>query len=334
MPILNDHSDLPAASNRDAEGWAPDPEPIFGPLLIESLRLTKGQRLDKERHYVRPSDSLKCSRALSYIAAGAPSEPMDPSGWWVTSLGTFIHELVGPAVEDFFGPEHVTVEHEIGDPIYDDEGNRAGVRPHVVEVRGVSVPIVSYIDLWVHSPKLSLVTDFKSKGGYAYKLAVGERGAPEGPSRSELIQSGIGALIVGAENVSVTYFAKEAISKAVANRKGFDDWRRFTAEWTVPLDEIRTEVEDELLRMAAINRMWHEEQTLAKRVIPGLPAEIADPTKGSWEQYGTTENGESYLVNTGSAWNCSYCPWQTLCAEHGPGRVANVNISTNRTETP
>lgn len=328
MPIVNDLSGLPAASNRDAEGWAPDPEPIFGPLLVESLKMAKGQRQDKERRYVRPSDAGKCARALSYIAAGAPSEPMDPSGWWVTSLGTFIHELVGPAVSDFFGPENVTLEHEIGTPLYDADGNRIGVEPFCVEVRGEAVPVVSYIDLWVHSPKLSLVTDFKSMGGFAYKLAVGERGAPEGPKRDHLIQSGIGALIVGAEQVSVTYFAKEAISKAVAERKGFDDYRRFTAEWTVPLDEIRTEVEDELLRQAAINRLWHEEQTLAKRLIPGVPAEITDPAKGGWEQYGTTDAGEPYLINTGTTWNCGYCPWQTLCAEHGPGRVTNVTITT------
>lgn len=328
MPIINDLSNLPAAANRDAEGWAPDPTPIFGPLLVESLKLAKGARVDKERRYIRPSDALKCSRALSYIAAGAPSAPMDPSGWWVTSLGTFIHELVGPAVADFFGPEHVTVEHQIGTPLYNEDGERIGVEPFYIDVRGESVPIVSYLDLWVHSPKLSLVTDFKSVGGYKYKLAVGERGAPEGPSRDHLIQSGIGALVVGAEMVSVTYFAKEAISKAIADRKGFDDWRRFTAEWTVPLNEIRTEVEDELLRMAAVNRLWHEEQTLAKRMIPGLPAEITDPGRGAWEHYGTTETGEQFLVNSGTAWNCSYCPWQALCAEHGPGRVTNVTITT------
>ena len=64
----------------------------------------------------------------------------------------------------------------------------------------------SYVDLVI--PSLSLATDFKSVGGFSYKMAVGDRGAPEGPKREHLIQAGIGALLTGMENVSVLYLAR------------------------------------------------------------------------------------------------------------------------------
>lgn len=310
MPIQADLSDLPAATSED-DGWRPDDTPIFGPIVIEALS-ADGPRPAKQREYVSASNALKCARALSFSAAGLAEDEggMDPSGWWMTSSGSAMHQVWQDAIVDHFGVENVDVEMRIG-TVTDDK-----IEPFIVNVRDVDVPVISYADVFVHSPELSLVTDLKFVGGYKYKLAVGERGVPQGPDRSALIQSAISALILGAENVSVTYIAKDGISVNVARRKGFDEWRRFTAEWTVPLDEIRTEVEDEILRLWNINRLVHDQGLLAKRMIPGVPVEIANPKNGAWQQ---TE-GDTLLA-TGNFWGCGYCSWQQSCINYGPGRV-------------
>jgi hypothetical protein len=83
----------------------------------------EGERPDKERHYVSPSNALSCARQLSYRAAGTPGKPMEPSGWWVTSLGKFVHRVLEDALLDEFGPEGCTPEAMIGTkvPLLDDE---------------------------------------------------------------------------------------------------------------------------------------------------------------------------------------------------------------------
>lgn len=319
MAIRNDLSSLPTAS-ASSGGWAPDDGSLFGPILIERLKTLKGEREAKKRHYIRPSDALDCARKVGYIAAGIEGAPMDAPGWWVTSLGTIIHELLDPAIVDHFG-EHASTEHMIGTPILDDDGNRVGIEPHVVEVRGVEVSVVSFIDLWLHHPAHpSTAWDYKSVGGYAYKLAVGERNEPEGPKRSALIQAGIGALLVDAERVGVLNLARDAISVDTARRKGFDEYRRFLAEWTVALDDIRDEVEAEILRLWKINRLVHDDGFLPIRKVPGLGGEITDPRNGAWQVW-ATENDEPRLVATGNYWGCDYCSHRDVCIADGPGRV-------------
>lgn len=295
MPITAFHDTL---DDETRDGWPPDATPVFGPALASYLDLTREPRPAKTREYVRPSDALSCARKLSYIYGGYPTEDVEPSGLWNFTLGDKIHELAQAAAFAAF-PDAVC-EVDLND---------------TVTVDGVDIPVNCFVD--VHVPSLSLVSDFKSVGGFAYKMMIGERGRPEGPKREHLIQAGIGAMLLDAENVSVTYFAKEALSVAIAARKGFTELERFTAEWTVPLADIRDEVEAELARMWAINRLYHEDGLLAARKVPGVPGEITDPERGAWVQRDTDDR----VVSTGNYWGCAYCPFQMVCAEHGPGRV-------------
>ena len=355
MPIRTDRSDLPRAAGDPRAGWVPDEGSIFGPILIDHLMRQAGPRVPKERRYITPSKALGCARELSFNANGTGGAPMGPSGWFLTSIGKWVHAELEEAVVAHFGAEHVTLEGLIGtkveldDPVAcrrcDGGTEQVGVgdtyvwkcgvcdavwprahrvEPEVFEVRGEPVPIVSYTDFHIHTPELNAVGDFKTVGGYKYKLAVGERGAAEGPSRSALIQAGIGALVRGADKVMVVNFARDAISVAVAQRKGMSEMQRFVAEWTVDLDEIRTEVEDEMLRMARINRLWHDEGLVAARRIPGIPVEISSPGNGGWHHTEQVEvDGEMVerVIAAGNAWNCGYCDHQRLCIELGPGRV-------------
>ena len=100
MAIKKDRSDLPTSKPKAGGGWQPDEETIFGPLLINAFKEMEGERPDKERHYVSPSNALSCARQLSYRAAGTPGKPMEPSGWWVTSLGKFVHRVLEDALLD------------------------------------------------------------------------------------------------------------------------------------------------------------------------------------------------------------------------------------------
>ena len=123
MAIKKDRSELPTSKPKAGGGWQPDEETIFGPLLINAFKEMEGERPDKERHYVSPSNALSCARQLSYRAAGTPGKPMEPSGWWVTSLGKFVHRVLEDALLDEFGPEGCTPEAMIGTkvPLLDDE---------------------------------------------------------------------------------------------------------------------------------------------------------------------------------------------------------------------
>lgn len=324
MPIKKDHSELPAPARASGSGWKPNSDPLWGPILVDHLKTLSPPREPKQREYVSPSNALKCARDLSYRSAGVEGSPMDPSGWWVTSFGTLVHGVLEEAAKLHYGPEHVTMEERIGSVQED-----GSVLPEIVQVRDHAIPVIGYIDYRIHSPELSLAGDFKTVGGFAYKLAVGERGQAQGPKREHLIQAGIGALVRGSDMVGVTYLAKDAISMQVARSKGFDEWQRFISEWHVPLDEIRTEVEDELIRMWQINRLVHEDGQLAARKIPGIPAEIASPKDGGWQKFDRYETPEGevreVLVDSGSSWMCAYCSVQANCIADGPGRVEFIN---------
>lgn len=307
MPINSFHDALPTnPGSRD--GWRPDDTSVLGSAFAGWLAANSRPRTTGERSYVRPSDALSCARRVSYVAAGREGTPMEPSGLWVTTLGTNIHEMLGAAVRDAY-PD-AELETAFDGP---------------VDVDGTEIHVKSYVDLVI--PSLSLATDFKSVGGFAYKMAVGDRGAPEGPKREHLIQAGIGALLTGMENVSVLYLARDAISVAVAKRKGFDEIRRFAAEWTVPLESIRADVVAELNRLWGITRLWNDERTLAARKVPGVPSVIDAPRDGSWAVRELVDNPEgsgepvSIITATGNYWGCGYCPFQQDCITDGAGRV-------------
>jgi len=302
MPITSFHDDLPS-KRPGPEGLKHDGNSVFGTTLVDWLAATNEPREPKEREYIRPSDALSCARKVSYVANGTAGTEMEPSGMWNVTLGNNIHQMMGEATRAAYPDAQVEVQFDT-----------------TISIGDVDVPVVSYVDAFI--PSLGLVTDFKSIGGFGYKMAIGERGTPQGAKPEHLIQAGIGALLCGASKVSVTYISKEAISIAVANRKGFSETERFCAEWTVDLDDIRPQVEAEILRLWGINRLWHDEHTLASRKVPGIPVEISAPRDGSYVQKEIDPNtGIEIVLATGSYWGCNYCSYQQVCISDGGGRV-------------
>lgn len=278
------------------------------PLLLDAIRngLASAQRTRAEepRHYIRPSDSGKCARAASYTALGVEGETMDLTGMWNVRLGSLIHEVL----QGFLDADCEVPVHSVS---YD-----GTIIPATIELSdGTTVPVVGYADVVLDDT----VVDFKSKGGFGYKLMLGVGNSePEGCDINDMLQAGIYALAFGKKSARVAYIAKEVISTGLANRNGLDEASRFYVEFERQLDdEFRAEIESELARLYAINRLALDESTLATRKIPGIPVEIDDPNNGSWAMLDDDGNP----IMAGSAWQCAYCPYQRRCINDGPGRV-------------
>lgn len=303
MALKQDLSHLPSPAKTTGEGLAPDAHPRFAHLLPELWRDEEQRRGDLERAHTdtrfRHSDAGNCARAIAYAALDIPaSDPMDLSGYWNTGLGKIIHQLLQSVIQDRYPGAQVEVK-----------------------VRSVGADGSGHIDVVLTMPDGTVVSiEIKSIGGFAFKMAVGERGAAQGPKQDHILQAALNAAAVDADEAVIVYLSKEAISVNVAKRKGFDELGRFTAEWTLTRDQYLPLAQAEAERVTGILGLL-DEGTLPRRVFPAdeLPTghEIQDPATGRWEVRG--EEGD--VLDTGTFWACGYCRWQTVCGHVGPGRL-------------
>lgn len=300
MAIKNDLSDLPTAARTGEDGRAPDAEPRFVHLLAEQWAADSAER---DRDYQRRtrfhlSDAGGCARRIAYAALDLPaSDPMDLTGIHNTRLGTLLHVawqavLIGRsdlgAVE--IEPRHV---------ILDGEGS-------------------GYSDAVIRGDR-TVAVEFKTIGGFGFKMAIGERGNPEGPKFEHIIQGALNAKAADADELVIAYLSKEAISVNIAARKRISELGRFCAEWTYSRDEFLPLAEAEETRVAGILRLLDEGTLPARKVpTPEVPpgALIVDAKSGRWE-VATYDDGdrlaERQVIDTGTWWGCGYCRYQTLC---------------------
>lgn len=298
-PIQRDLSQLPKAAPATG-GRPPDAEPRFVHLLVERMARANDEAGAKATAFgtrVRHSDAGKCARAIAYAAAGVPrSNPMDLPGTWVTSLGTLIHE----AWQDALAEQYPDAEIE-------------------PKLRIDQLDASGHADAVLTLPDRKILFELKTKGGFGYKLMVGERGNPEGPSFENVAQAALNAVAVDADEMVIGYIATEAISKPAADRKNIGELLRICAEWTYQRDEFEPIAAAERARLEGILSLLDGGE-LASRKIPNpeVPAgaEIVDPSKGRWE---TRKDGQ--VVDTGTWWACGYCSWQDVCVTTKPGRV-------------
>ena len=306
VAIKKDLSDLPAP------GLAPDPSPRFVGVLVEEWAADRDD--DKPTALGTPfrhSDAGKCARAISYTAAGIPkSDPMDITGVWNTRLGTLIHDLWQEALQRRWPDAEVEVTcATVG---ADGSGHIDAV------IRMVPVDVIGTPD---ESRAYTIAYELKTVGGTKFKGAVGaqRKGAPaEGPDTGHILQAAINGRAVDADEVIVGYLAKECISTGYAKRFGItDDLARFAAEWTFTREQYEPLADLEAERVAGILDLVAD-GTLAARKLPDMPpgAEVTDPSSGEWVQ---RIDGE--VTDTGNAWACAYCPWQTLCSTTEAGRI-------------
>lgn len=306
MALKNDLSDLPKAG-RDSGGVAPDPEPRFVHLLAERWAADNAERdaTYKRRTRFHLSEAGNCARRLAYSALDLPaSDPMDLTGVHNTRLGTLLHEAWQAVLPDVFPGVEIEPRHVI----LDGEGS-------------------GYSDAVIRGDR-TVALEFKSLGGFAFKMAVGERGNPDGPKFEHIVQGALNAKAADADELVIAYLSKEAISVNAAARKRISELGRFCAEWTFTRDEYMPVAEAEEARVRGILDLL-DEGTLPARKIPSpeVPpgAVIVDAKQGRWE-VATYDDGdrlaERRVLDTGTWWGCGYCKYQTLCigtpAERAP----------------
>ena len=304
MALAKDLSHLPSPAKTRDGGCKPDPEPTF--LAPYLSRLVTLDRAEGERPHAiegtrfRHSMSGGCARAIAYHDLGVPeSNPMDLAGIVVTRNGTTKHDEIQNVLLDGYG-EALSVEVPAQVEGLDGSGSADGLLEPPTERRVC----------WEH----------KNVGGFAFKMAVGERGAAQGPKHAHKVQGALNALALDAELLVVTYMTWEAISVQAAARKGISETGRIAAQWTFERSEWEPLALAERDRVSGILALI-DEGTLPARKYPDpeLPAGavITDPATGQWR---VTDN-EGQILDAGSWWACGYCRWQDTCARTPAGRA-------------
>jgi hypothetical protein len=321
MPIERDLSGLPGPQRDPEHGWKPDRAPRFASQLAENWmrkHLDDGPRPravpDKR---FRHSDAGNCARAVAYAAMDLPaSNPMDIAGFWATGMGSLLHDQLQSALKSRWGDD---INDEVVCIIDGFEGSgHADLEHRSLRLEG------GYGTEGAGLPHVTVV-EVKTVGGFAYKLAVGERGQAKGPSWSYVVQGALNAKALNADELVVALLARDVISVQAAQRGGFDELTRFCAEWTLTREEYMPVAEAEVERVSGILRLL-DEGTLPKRHIPDpeLPKRhiITDPMRGTW-----VEHQDGQMINAGTTWHCAYCRWQDTCAITGPERVPVTEVS-------
>lgn len=325
MPIDRDLSGLPGPARAERTGWAPDPQPRFVSALAEEW-MRKGleegprPRAVPDKRF-RHSDAGGCSRALAYAALDLPaSNPMDITGWWATGMGSMIHDLLQPILKSRYGMEAEVVCIIDG---FEGSGHADG---ELRTLRGE--PAASHDGTeQVGLPHL-IVTEYKTVGGYAYKLAVGEKGDPQGPSWPYVVQGALNALARNADELVIGLLARDVISVQAAARKRIPELTRFCAEWTLTREQFEPIARKEIDRVTKILALL-DDGTLPARKIPSpeIPAgaHITDPNTGTWVVFQSLDGGE--VTDAGTTWHCAYCRWQDTCATTSPYRTSVQEVS-------
>lgn len=322
MPIVRSIADLPDPDR--PQGRKPDAEPRFVHLLAEKWAADNAERDAgyKRRNRFHLSDAGKCARAVAYGALEVPaSDPMDLTGIHNTRLGTIIHEAWQAVLASAYPDAQIEPHHLIMG------GEGSGYSDAALTASGSK------------GDGTRIVIEFKTIGGFGYKLAVGERGTAQGPSFAHVAQGALNAVAADADELVIAYLSKEAISVMAASRKKISEIGRFASEWTYQRDEFEPIAAAEEARVLGILALL-DEGDLPARKIPGgeLPpgAKITDPATGAWTVHALTEDdtdphGTSSLqiVDVGSYALCNYCKWQTVCGLTEAGRqpIADVAVA-------
>lgn len=313
MALAKDHSALPTAAPTKADGRKPDPSPTFLQPYFDHLA-AKNEADGERPHAVegtrfRHSMAAACSRQVAFHALEVPaSNPMDLAGIVVTSNGTAKHDEIQAVLTDHYAPldgDRLDVEVSVKVDGLDGSGSADG-----------ALSTTDGLVCWEH----------KNVGGFAFKMAVGERGNPQGPKHAHVVQGALNALAMQADLLVITYMTWEAISVATAKRKHFDEAGRVSAQWTFTRDEWEPLAQAEAERVGKILACVDGGE-LPARVIPDpeLPAghRIVHPQTGGWEVRGQDDD----ILDAGTFWMCNYCRWQTVCATTSAGRQPIVDVA-------
>lgn len=315
MPLARDHSDLPRAKATKEEGWPPDKVPRFVDKLAERWLAEAQAQGPKPRARpelrFRHSDAGGCSRAIAYAALDVPeSNPIDQPAIFVMNIGSWVHEQLQEELNVRYGMDSEVVCVIDG---FEGSGHLDGELK--IPFRHADSPVQP-------NEGKRVVSEYKVVDGYAFKLAVGERGAPKGPRWSYVVQGALNALARNADELVVGLLSKGAIGIPTAKRKGFGEIQRYCAEWTLTRQQFEPIALEEMERVNGILTLI-DTGLLPQRKIPDpeLPKLhlITEPARGIWVEL--AHPGVDTIVNSGTTWQCDYCRYQDTCSMTKPGRT-------------
>lgn len=320
MAIRTDRSDLPRPRDTSG-GFPPDEVGTFARVLglrwLDEDRAAGPLPTAVEGSRFRFSDSGACARAVAFAAMGAPREPLDEAGLFVANMGKWLHEQWQAAMTDLYGERFGRAEVRGGDALASGHGDYRldhgdGKRPTAFE--------------------------YKSYGGFAFKLAVGCPPAsrvPQGPKLAHIIQGGLVALGMDAEDLVMIVAGRDVISHSFDDR--FPEvWRRYVRQWTIPRSVWEPLARAELDRVSTIVDMVDGGELPSRKpaayppdvlapldLEPELPrrAVITNPTDGTWV---VKDRDGSIAQTSGNRgwWECNYCGYQPICPGSAAGRQA------------
>lgn len=275
------------------EGRYPDTEPGLAQVLADAWAATVDEgpkAMASSEARVRHSWAGFCARRLGYeIRGDEVSEPLSVADHWRFGTGTVIHERWQEVVAQAWPDAEVEKQVTIDD-----------------------IPSAGHIDLFIADP-VPVAVELKTINGFGFKQAIGARGTPEGPRTSAVTQGALNAHAAGAEVMKVIYLSLENLSPRELQKIGLHEWQRFAAEWTYERDEWEPIADAEISRFKKALE-FVDSGKLPPRAIPDLPkgARITNPQTGAWTV--TTADG---ITDTGSTWQCAYCPFRSRCTDDG-----------------
>lgn len=293
-------TDLRDLAQQEQPSHPPANEALYAPMLARAWMNTvdtseKAFAIEGTR--IRNSWAASCARKMSYeIRGDAPSNPFDEASYHTFGIGTALHEKWQAVLLDAFPNADIEVDLDM--------------RPHGLDASG-------HLDMGLPDVDGKRVAmELKTTGGFAFKLAVGERGAAEGPRWSAIVQGALNALAYDADEMRIVLLSLECISQKKAEQLwDGEPWRRFSAEWVFTRDEYEPIARLEIKRMNKILG-FIDAGGLAPRQIPDplIPAQarIVDPAKGMWEHI-----QDGMILNAGTWWGCGYCSQRERCIQDG-----------------
>lgn len=316
-----------------AEPNPPVDEPVYAQVLMHL-----DERPPKKRDYMSPTDAGKCARQLSYKTAGVePDVPNGGTSALVFAIGDTIGQMVAEGIARDYPEALVVAENPIHTVSGVDRNGDTAFEPVIIETSAGGLPMVGFSDVDI-THEIRDVVEVKSTGQYGFSQQTG-RGyrapRPEGPKETHLGQGSIYAKQADADRLIMLYVNRDPLSAKQCD----NDLDRIAAEWHYGPDEFIPIADRELARLRGILTLV-QDGTAAARRIPGVPAEVGDPTTGGWVLYGdvpddASASDEAPVVDVGTAWDCGYCGHQNRCILDGPGRVALPEMRTDgTTSTP
>lgn len=366
MAIRRDLSDLPTAAARPARPPAKTSvvvEQIADAWYQQWLTSGDAEYLPAVagRWYRASFAGQRCDRQQYYALAGEErSNPTSIAGIWRMKLGNLVHDELGNVIEQLGDGWRTEVIVDL-EPIGVDGSAHADMARFVCVHCGAPIlmedapdnvvgttEIVCYCsDLCADHDVFEIVrtakhehtwspaheraadvVEFKTMGGYGFKMAVTTQGGPpEGAKFGHIIQGAICADGLGCDRLTVAYMGMEPVSPKLAQAYAVNETQRFAAEWHFSVSTLRPYLDREYARIRQLQqRVMAKRIPLAELHEPEIPvgAHIVDPMRQRWE----VADADGRIAQTGQhPWICDYCDWRDRCVADGPDAAPADEVS-------